>query len=76
VLASPQTEALGILQQVQHPTIPDLRLPTLPLSIDRERATHPSPPPLVGAHTAEVLREAGYDDEEIASLVDAAVARG
>jgi crotonobetainyl-CoA:carnitine CoA-transferase CaiB-like acyl-CoA transferase len=75
VLASAQTEALDILQPLQHPTIPDLQLPALPLSIDGERATHPSAPPLVGAHTAQVLREAGYDDEEIAVLVDAAVAR-
>jgi crotonobetainyl-CoA:carnitine CoA-transferase CaiB-like acyl-CoA transferase len=75
VLASAQTEALDILQPLQHATIPDLQLPALPLSIDGERATHPSAPPLVGAHTAQVLREAGYDDEEIAVLVDAAVAR-
>src|SRR2546429_6545462 len=52
VAESPQTEALGMLQELPHPSIPDLRLPALPLSLDEERALHPSPPPLVGQHTA------------------------
>ena len=37
---APQTEALGMLQQVAHPSIPDLRLAALPLSFDGERALH------------------------------------
>jgi crotonobetainyl-CoA:carnitine CoA-transferase CaiB-like acyl-CoA transferase len=68
VLASPQTHALGLLQHLRHPRIADLRLPALPLSFDRERALHASPPPDVGEHTAEVLAEAGYSDEEVAAL--------
>lgn len=68
IVASPQTAALGMLQPVPHPSIPDLRLVALPLSFDGERALHRSPPPAVGEHTADVLREVGYDDDEIAAL--------
>jgi formyl-CoA transferase/CoA:oxalate CoA-transferase len=68
VAESPQTEALGMLQHVPHSSIPDLRLPALPLSFDHERALHPSAPPTVGQHTAEVLAEAGYDNATIAAL--------
>ena len=68
VVAAPQTEALGILQELPHPSIPDLRLPALPMSFDHERLLHRSPPPAVGQHTAEILAEAGYDDETIAAL--------
>jgi crotonobetainyl-CoA:carnitine CoA-transferase CaiB-like acyl-CoA transferase len=68
VLASPQTRALGLLQHLSHPRIADLQLPALPLSFDRERALHASPPPDVGEHTAEVLAEAGYSEEEVAAL--------
>ncbi len=75
VATSEQTEALGLLQHVEHPAIPDLRLPALPLSFDRERATHSSPPPLVGEHTTEILEEVGYSVEEIAALAADGVIR-
>ena len=40
IARAPQTEALGLLQPLPHPAIPDLRLPALPLSLDHERALH------------------------------------
>ena len=75
VVHAPQTEALGILQSVAHPTIPDLRLTALPVSFDGERALHRSAPPAIGEHTSEILREAGYDSEEIAALAAEGVIR-
>jgi crotonobetainyl-CoA:carnitine CoA-transferase CaiB-like acyl-CoA transferase len=68
VVSSEQTQALGLLQTIAHPVIPDLRLPALPLSFDDVRSVHRSPPPVVGEHTAEVLAEVGYSGDEIAEL--------
>jgi crotonobetainyl-CoA:carnitine CoA-transferase CaiB-like acyl-CoA transferase len=75
VAEAEQTATLGVLQALPHPLIPDLRLAALPLSVDGERVTHRSAPPAVGEHTAELLREAGYADDEIASLAAAGVIR-
>jgi crotonobetainyl-CoA:carnitine CoA-transferase CaiB-like acyl-CoA transferase len=75
VVESPQTEALAMLQTLPHPRIDGLRLAALPLSLDGERALHPSAPPDVGAHTADVLREAGYSPAEIDALAAEGVIR-
>ena len=77
VVAAEQTEALRILQELPHATVQDLRLPAFPISLDGERLVHRSAPPELGAHTREILAEAGYSETEIDRLVmEGAVATG
>jgi crotonobetainyl-CoA:carnitine CoA-transferase CaiB-like acyl-CoA transferase len=64
-----QTAALGLIQEIPEPTV------ALPLSFDGERSLHRSPPPRLGEHTAEILGEAGYDDEAMAALAREGIVR-
>ncbi|WP_426959358.1 CaiB/BaiF CoA transferase family protein [Muricoccus radiodurans] len=57
------------------PAIPVAGIPALPVSMGGERAGLRLQPPRLGEHGAEIAREAGLDETEIAALVEAGTLR-
>ncbi len=58
---------------VDHPTTGTVELVGPPFELESARLGASTPPPLLGQHTAEVLRELGVDDERLASLEERGV---
>jgi crotonobetainyl-CoA:carnitine CoA-transferase CaiB-like acyl-CoA transferase len=56
-LTSPEAKARGMVSRVQHPKLGDLPLVSSPIRMDGTPIRMPSPPPLLGEHTDQVLRE-------------------
>ena len=68
VFADPQVEASGIAQKFMHPRLGPITLLGSPIRLSRSGATMTCAAPAKGAHSKQILLEAGYTDTEIASL--------
>jgi crotonobetainyl-CoA:carnitine CoA-transferase CaiB-like acyl-CoA transferase len=67
----PQVRHNEIIIEVEHPTEGTFTTTGTPATLSKTPAAVQNRPPNAGEHTAELLAEFGYDNEEIATLVDA-----
>ena len=68
-LNDPQTRAREMVVEMAHPELGAMETFNTPVKMEGTWGAAPSPPPLMGEHTAEVLRETlDLNDEDIARL--------
>ena len=75
-LDSELVRAREMVVEVDQPELGPVRLLGAPVKLSRTPADATKPAPALGEHTEEVLREAGFSDEEIASLLESGAAAG
>lgn len=68
VLGDPQVKHLGLIEEVEHPTAGKLKFVGGPVHFDNLAKDKAAPPPLVGEHSRQILRELGQDDAAIEDL--------
>jgi crotonobetainyl-CoA:carnitine CoA-transferase CaiB-like acyl-CoA transferase len=67
-LADPQAAHRGTLVDVPHPAAGKVRQIANPMRFSAAAIAYDRPPPLLGEHTAEILRDIGVDPASIESL--------
>ena len=64
VLADPHTQARNMIEDIEHPVVGRVRTLGFPLKMSDTPLRVRRPPPLLGEHSAEILRELGMDGSE------------
>ena len=71
----PHLAAAGGLLEVELEDGTTARLPALPIEMDGKRPGLRRNLPKIGEHTAEILRDAGYSDDDLAQMAADGVIR-
>jgi len=66
----PHVVANGLMSTIEHPVLGPIRMPVSPIRMSATPPIESAPPPALGADGPALLREIGYDDAEIARLLD------
>jgi alpha-methylacyl-CoA racemase len=75
-LASELVREREMVVEVDQPELGEIRLLGSPLKLSRTPADPTRPAPALGEHTEEVLRDAGFGEDEITSLLESGAAAG
>ncbi|MBI4234487.1 MAG: CoA transferase [Chloroflexi bacterium] len=75
VYADPHVLARGMLAEVEHPHAGRVKNIGIPVKLSETPGSIRCPAPLLGQHTEEVLRQAGFTEGEIARLRECEVVR-
>jgi crotonobetainyl-CoA:carnitine CoA-transferase CaiB-like acyl-CoA transferase len=75
IVADPHLNAIGYLKTVEHPSEGRIRTLAVPSEWSESGPEYRRHAPRLGEHTREVLREAGFPDAEIDSMVKSGAAR-
>ncbi len=71
VVANAHTKARGAVLEVEYPGLGVVKSAANPIKLSDVPPGAGRKSPMVGQHTAEIMREVGYSDAEIAALKDA-----
>jgi crotonobetainyl-CoA:carnitine CoA-transferase CaiB-like acyl-CoA transferase len=71
--ADPQIRAREMVVQIDHPTLGYLQTLGSPIKMSETPPVVARRAPLLGEHTREVLREVGYSEEEISTIMTAGI---
>ncbi len=75
IFEDPHVVATGFFEPEDHPTEGRLRRMAVPMRFSAAGEAERLPAPRLGEHGAAILREAGYEEAEIAALIEAGAVR-
>jgi crotonobetainyl-CoA:carnitine CoA-transferase CaiB-like acyl-CoA transferase len=70
IFEHPHVAANGLMLDIEHPLLGTLRMPAPPVRLSDTPAAVQGPPPTLGQHAHDVLRELGYDEAAIEALIE------